>query len=174
MLTCGGFVMMKRFLTTLSALFSAAVIAGAASLPSVPVSPTYSEASQIVGTLNALINQLNGATGYAPAQTVSLGSFCTNGTAGGTPQICNGQRGQVLFSGLTVAATGTNQAIVVTNSSVTTASSCFAQWSTAFTAGSGVYVGSVTPTAGSLSIVIANGGTTTNAVTTGTLSFNCI
>jgi len=165
---------MKRFLSALTAVFVSGAIALAANIPLIPSSPTYSDPSAILNTLNTLIQQLNGGVGYAPAQVVSPGLFCTNGTAGGTPQICNGQRGQVLFTGITVAATGTNQTLVITDSSITTGSSCFGQWSTAFTAGSAVYVATMVPTAGSLSVVTANGGTTTNAVTTGTLSFYCL
>lgn len=149
------------------------LLAIAAPIPNVPSSPNFSDASQIVGTLNALVNQLNGNTGYAPAQTVSLGSFCQNAAAGATPQVCNGQRGAVAFTGLTVAATGTNQAIVITDSSITTASVCSGQFITAFTAGSAVVTATLTPTAGSLSVIIANAGATTNAVTTGTFGFSC-
>jgi hypothetical protein len=164
---------MKRFLSAFAAVVAATVIAGAASVPFIPSSPTYSEPSQIIGTLNALITQLNGGQGYAPAQTVSFGTFCQNAAAGATPQICNGQRGAVAFTGLTVAATGTNQAIVVTNSAITTSSVCTGAFITAFTAGSAVVPATFVPSAGSLSIVIANAGATTNAVTTGTFGFNC-
>jgi hypothetical protein len=166
---------MKRLLPMLTALFVSGVLALAANIPLVPSSPTYSEASQIVPTLNALINQLNGAPGgYATQQIISLGSYCQNAAAGGTPQICNGQRGQVAFTGITVAATGTNQTLVVTDSSILATSSCFGQWSTAFTAGSALVIATMVPTAGSLSVVTANAGATTNAVTTGTLSFYCL
>jgi len=165
---------MRKLLAALVAvLFSASAFA--AGLPSLPSSPTYSEASQIVGTINALIQQLNGNQGYATATPViGIGQFCTNTTGGGTPQICNGQRGAVLFTGLTVAATGTNQAIVVTNSAIAANSICQANFITAFTAGSAIDVATLVPTAGSLSIVISNSGATTNAVTTGTLGFNCV
>jgi len=143
-----------------------------AGLPFVPSTPQYSEASQIIATINALVNQLNGNAGYSPAQVVSLGSFCTN-TAGGSPQICNGQRGQALFTGVTVAATGTTQTLTITNSSVTATSTCLVQPITAFTAGSGVAVATVVPSAGSLAVTLVNAGSTTNAVTTVTLGFSC-
>ena len=165
---------MKKIIAATVAVLASGLIALAANMPSVPSTPTYSEASQIVGTLNALINQLNGNVGYAPAQNVSFGSFCVNAAAGGTPQVCNGQRGQVAYTGLTVAATGTNQAIVVTNSSILANSQCSGDFITAFTAGSAVVPATFVATAGSLSVVIANAGTTTNAVTTGTFAFNCI
>lgn len=158
------------------ALFIAAILGASVAfgggLPLVPSNPTYSDPSGIIATLNAIVNQLNGQAGYAPAQVVSLGSSCSS-TAGGTPVVCNGQRGIGNFTGLTVAATGTNQVVVITNSSVAANSICQAQFISAFTAGSAVVVGPVVPTAGSLSIAIANAGATTNAVTTGALGFSC-
>jgi hypothetical protein len=63
---------------------------------------------------------------------------------------------------------------VVTNSAVNASSICNANFNTAFTSGSAVVVATIVPTAGSLSVVIANAGATTNAVTTGTLAFNCV
>ena len=166
--------MLKRIAAALAGLVATVAIAMGASMPLLPSTSQYSEPSQIVGTINALIQQLNGQAGYATANPiVSLGAYCTNTTGGATPQICNGQRGDVLFTGITVAATGTNQTLVITNSSVAANSICHANFKTAFTAGSAVVVATIVPTAGSLSIVVANAGTTTNAVTTGTLSFTC-
>jgi hypothetical protein len=170
------------------ALFAAALFLGAiggamvgfgGGVPLIPSSPTYSEPSQIIGTLNALINQLNGANntngGYAAAIGTgpSLGTFCTNAAAGGTPQTCNGQRGAVSYTGLTVAAPATNQTLVITDSAITTASVCTAGFTTAFTAATAIVVGQIVPAAGTLTVSIANAGSGTNAVTTGTLGFNC-
>jgi hypothetical protein len=172
--------MFKRLGVALVALLIA-FPAFAGGVPQVPSSPTYSEASQIVGTLNAIVNQLNGVPspngGYALANNnnVSLGSLCQP-AAGASPLVCNGQRMVLAYTGLVaagLAATGTVATLVATNSSITAQSACVANWMTAFTAGSGVYVSSLTPTAGSLSIVVGNAGTTTNAVTTGTLVVNC-
>jgi hypothetical protein len=167
---------MRKLLAALVAvLFSASAFA--AGLPLLPSSPNYSEASQIVGTINAVIQQLNGQAGYATATPIiGTGAYCTNGTGGTTPQICAGQRGAVLFTGLVaagLAATGTTTTSVITNANVAANSVCTAQWITAFTAGSAIVVATVVPTAGSLSIVSANAGATTNAVTTGTLGFSC-
>lgn len=165
---------MKRIAFALLGLLFATA-AFASNLPLVPSTGQYSEASQIVGTLNAVIQQLNGQAGYATANPiVNIGSYCTNTTGGGTPQVCAGQRGAVLFTGLTPTTTGSNQTIVVTNANVTAASVCTAQWITAFTSGSAMVIATVVPTAGSMSIVTANAGTTSNAVTTGTLGFNCV
>jgi hypothetical protein len=165
---------MKRFLSALTAIFVSGAIALAANLPLVPSTPQYSEASQIIGTLNALIQQLNGQTGYAAAQNVTLGSTCT-ATSASLAITCNGQSGTLAFTGtaITVAATGTVMTVTLTDSTITTASACSAQWVTAFTAGSAVYVATVVPTANTLTIISANGGTTTNAVQTGTLAFHC-
>lgn len=166
--------MLKRIAYALTGLVCSVAIAMSASMPLLPSTSQYSEPSQIVGTINALIQQLNGQAGYAAANSVvSVGSYCTNTTGGGTPQVCNGQRGEVLFTGITVAATGTNQTLVVTDANVAANSTCHANFKTAFTAGSAVVVATLVPTAGSLSVVVANAGTTTNAVTTGTLAFFC-
>jgi hypothetical protein len=148
-------------------------------IPLIPSTPQYSEPSQIVGTLNAFINQLNGfplgSGGYAaqPNSTVSLGLYCQNAAAGASPQTCNGTRGAVSYTGLGVAATGTVMTTVISDTSITTQSNCTAAWQTAFTAGSGVTVATIVPTANTLTVISVNAGTTTNAVTTGTLGFQC-
>lgn len=166
----------RKLLSTLAAMLASAAIAGATVLPLVPSNPNFSDPAGIVATLNALVNQLNGLQGYgtAPQGVVSIGLGCQNAAAGGTPQVCNGQRGLVAYTGLGVTTTGTVMTTVVTDSAVTAASACSAWWQTAFTAGSGVAVATVVPTAGSLSVISVNAGTTANAVTTGTLGFNCV
>lgn len=165
--------MLKRIIYALTGLVATAAIGVAGTIPLLPSSPTYSEPSQIQATINAVISMLNGAGSYATAPaTISIGTSCQN-TAGASPQICNGQRGLAAFTGITVAATGTNQVLTITNSAVTAASVCHVQPVTAFTAGSGVAVATVVPTAGSLAVTLVNAGTTTNAVTTGTLGFYC-
>lgn len=167
---------LRRIAYALTGLVFSAGIAMGGAIPLLPSSPTYSEPSQIQATINAVIQMLNGNGTYATAPaTVSVGTYCTN-TAGATPQVCNGQRGAALFTGLVaagLAATGTTATMVITNSAVAANSICHVQPITAFTAGSGVTVASVTPSAGSLSVVLVNAGTTTNAVTTGTLGFYC-
>jgi len=167
----------KIGIVLLAFLLATPVMAGG--IPQIPSSPTYSEPSQIVPTLNALINQLNGnalgAGGYAaqPGGVASLGTQCQNAAAGASPQICNGQRGIVLFTGITVAAPNTNQTLTITDSTITTGSVCWACFVTAFTAATTITVGQIVPTAGSLAVSIGNDGSGTNAVTTGTLAFNC-
>lgn len=164
---------LRRIAYALTGLIFSAGIAMGGAIPLLPSSPTYSEPSQIQATINAVIQMLNGNGVYATAPaTISLGSSCQN-TAGASPQTCNGQRGSAAFTGVTVAATGTSQTLTITNSAVTAASICHVQPNTAFTAGSGVTVATVVAAAGSLAVLLVNAGTTTNAVTTATLGFNC-
>lgn len=149
------------------------VLAGG--VPYVPSSPTFSEPSQLIGTLNSLIQTLNGvpsALQPTPQAAVSLGSFCTN-AAGVSPQTCNGQRGLALFTGITVAATGTTQNLVINDSTITAASGCLGQLTTTYTAGSGVTLATLVPGAGTLTATLVNAGATANAVTTGTIGFQC-
>ena len=160
------------------ALFPTLALAGG--IPLLPSTSQFSEPSQIVGTINTLINQLNGNAlgfgGYAAnsATGPSIGSFCS-ATGATLTNVCNGQRGQIVFTGtpLTVTTTGTTMTMVITNSSITTASLCTGAFVTAFTAGSAVIPATFVPTAGSLSVVAVNAGTTTNAVAAGTFGFNC-
>ncbi len=166
----------KIGIALLAFLLATPVLAGG--IPQIPSSPTYSEPSQIVPTLNAFINQLNGNAlgvgGYAaqPNNAVSLGSLCQP-AAGGSPLTCNGQRMIAAFTGITVGVTDTLQTLTITNSSITTASACNANWNTAFTAGSALMVSTIVPSAGSLAILVTNTAATTNVVTTGTLAVNC-
>jgi hypothetical protein len=103
---------------------------------------------------------------------ITLGALCAP-AAGASPQTCNGQRGQVAFTGITVTTTGSTQTLSINDSAVTAASGCTGAFLTAFTAGSAVIPATIVATAGNLSVVIVNAGTTANAVTTGTLGFSC-
>lgn len=164
---------MNKFFAALSAILVSAVLAYATTLPLVPSTPQFSEPSQIVPTLNAVVNQLNGNPGYAgTSPIVAIGALC-NPAAGASPQTCNGQRGIVPFTGITIAATDTLQTFTINDSSITAASACLAQWITTFTAGSAIVVATVVPTAGVLTVISTNTAATSNAVTTGTLAFNC-
>ena len=163
---------MKKFLATVAAVLASAVIAYAAPIPQIPSNPTYAEASQIIATLNTLINQLNGAVGYAPAQNISFGSSAT--ASGGTPVTLNAQRGVVSFTGVATLVTGAVTTLTMTNSSVAANSQCFGQVQSGGAAGSGPYISTMTPTAGSLAIILANGGTTaTGAAATFAIAFVC-
>jgi hypothetical protein len=164
--------MLKR-LAILAAFLLGASAALAGGIPTMPSTPQFSEPSQIVGTINAFINQLSSGPGYTGTpQITGVGGYC--GASGTTPQTCNGMRGQVAWTTAPPTTTGSTVTYVINNSLVTAASNCFAQWNTAGTAGSALVVGTVTPTAGVLTIVTSNAGTTTNAVATGTLGFHCV
>jgi hypothetical protein len=163
---------MKKLLATIAAVVASALIAYAAALPNIPSTAQYAEASQIIGTLNALIAQLNGAVGYAPAQNVSLGS--SGVASGGTPVTLAAQRGVVSFTGVGTLVTGAVTTLTMTNSAVAANSQCFAQVLSGGAAGSGPYISTATPTAGSLALILANGGTTaTGAAATFAIAFVC-
>jgi len=145
-------------------------------VPLVPSSPTFSEPSQIVSTLNAFVNQLNGnaagAGGYAPAGVVSIGGFCT--ATGATPQTCNTQRGLVSFTGVTVAGVSTGN-VVINNSLITAGNSCRASIvADNSAAASFPYIRSVVSGSGTLTVAISNAAaaTSTGSSTFGVL-FNC-
>ena len=165
---------MRKLLAALVAvLFSASAFA--AGLPLLPSTPQFSEASQIVGTINALIQQLNGQAGYAAATPIiGVGQFCS-GTSATSTVVCNGQRGTVAFTGtaITVTTAASTQVLTITNSSVAANSICQAEFLTAFTASAAVVAAQIVPTAGSLALTIVSSGAT-NAVATGTLGFNCV
>lgn len=155
------------------------MLAWGGGVPLVPSTSQFSEPSQIVATINAFVNQLNGnaagAGGYAtqPGGVVSIGGFCSP-AAGATPLTCNTQRGLVSFTGVTVAAVSTGN--VVVNSSIITANnSCRAQIvSDNSAAASFPYIRSVVTGAGTITIAISNAAaaTSTGASTFGIL-YNC-
>jgi hypothetical protein len=144
-------------------------------IPNVPATPQFNEPSQIVSTLNAFVSQLNGLNntngGYAPAinGTPSIGSYCA--VTGATPQVCNGNRGAVSFTGVTVAADAA-VTVTITNSTVSAASNCIGGILNNPTGASSPFVSSITASAGSLAVVLGNPGTTTGSVTL-TVGFTC-
>lgn len=155
------------------ALIAGAVIGLAAPIPFVPSTAPFNEPNQEVATLNALINQLNGQTSYAPAQLISIGQFCAN-TAGATPQTCNGQRGIASFTGVTAAGNANSAAQVINNSFLTAASNCQVNINGTTAAGaSGPVVSTAIPGAGTLTVIISNTTATTTGASTFNLGFNC-
>ncbi len=165
---------MRKILAALVAvLFSAGAFA--ATIPNLPSTSQYSEPSQIVGTINALIQQLNGQTGYAPAQIVPVGSFCSATTAT-TTDVCSGQRGTAGYTAQATIAAGGVVTETITNTLVTTSSVCMAAMvAQTVAASSEVTIASVTPTAGSLAVIVQNPtATATGATGSWTIAFNCI
>lgn len=169
---------MRKLLLGMGLLVGAvlgAAIGFGANIPSVPITPNFSEPSQIVNTINTLVQSLQGGVNQITPTVgnYGIGAFCTN-AAGASPQTCNGQRGAVAFTGLGVTTTGTVMTTVINDTNITAGSQCSTWWSTAFTAGSAVTVATMVPAAGTLTVISVNAGTTANAVTTGTLGFDCI
>ena len=169
---------MKRFLPVIAALLAGTVALVAANLPNLPSTPQFAEANQIVGTLNALINQLNGGTGYSgTGQIVSLGTSCYPAAAA-TPITCIGQRGQVQFTGVTIAANALSSALVITDTNlIGTSSTCTASFfaSAWVTAGAQPYISSIVPTANTLTILLGNANpTTAQASATVPIAFVCM
>lgn|SRR5215472_7386139 len=166
--------MLKKVAIAFGLFLGAFAVSWAVNIPLVPSSSPFSEPSQIVGTLNTLINTLQGQptaiNNNAPA-IVSIGSFCT--ANGATPQTCNGQRGAVTFTGVTAAANTNATAQVVSNSLVTAASSCNVTLQTAGAANSGPVISSVVPTAGTLTITLTNATATSTGSFNPVFNFNC-
>jgi hypothetical protein len=82
--------------------------------------------------------------------------------AAASPQVANARLSSVTFSGVSIAA-GATQTFVITNSTVSSASSVITTDYYGVTAGSAISIVSITPSAGSISIVVTNGaGATTD------------
>ena len=165
----------RKAIYALTGLVFSALLGYGAALPLLPSTATYSEPSQIVGTINALINQLNGQTGYAPAQIVTTGSFAVGTAASPGPVTVNASRGIATYTATPTIADGASLAVTISDSLVTASSMCMAQIVVDGTAaGSAPFIRSVTPSAGTLTITISNGSpTATGATTTNGIGFAC-
>lgn len=90
--------------------------------------------------------------------------------AGASPQIANGRVFSVTFSGVSIAS-GASQTFTITNSAITGASTVTSlTWSGA-TAGSALSIASITPSAGSLAIVMTNGTSATMVTDVANITF---
>ena len=126
--------------------------------------------------LNALIQQLNGQTGYAtqPNSIVSLGTFCT--ASGATPQTCNGSRGVVTTATLTTAAVAAAN-YVINDSLITAANACRATvtaYSGTFHTNGIPYVATVTTGTGTITVSLGNVDATNALNGTVGMTFDCI
>ena len=145
--------------------------------------------STAVGTSNALTLSQAGALTATTSITATLGAItATNGSftavaagtglvlpvgtaSGGTPQIVDARVGSVTFTSISIAAAA-DSTLVLTNSTITGASTRVMLSMSGATTGSALSIKSVTPSAGSLSIVVTNGtGATT---TTADITFDFI
>jgi hypothetical protein len=128
------------------------------------------------------------ATGFTATSgnfTATTGNLVLNGVASGivttptvvaagaSPQVANGRVFVVTFSGVSIAS-GASQTLVITNSSITGSTTDISlTWSGA-TAGSALSIASVTPSAGSLSIVMTNGTSATMVTSVANITFTGI
>jgi hypothetical protein len=161
---------MKRLLPVLASLVAGALAVSAANLPTIPSSPQYAEASQIIGTLNALIGQLNGGTGYSgSAQLVSLGTACT--ATGTTAATCSAQRGQYTLTAVpAITVGGTSGGLVITNTQITAANVCNV---TPLTSTTGlVFVSSVVVATNGFTMTLGSAGSYAGGSMT--FMFNCV
>lgn len=177
---------MKKFLLGTALVLGAilgATLGFGGGVPLLPSVPQYSEASQIIGTLNAFINQLNGnpagSGGFAaqPNGVVSLGSFCTSTGASPTSGNCNAQRGVATFTAVGTLTTGATTSLGIPNTNMTTASVCQVTigQQTGAAGGSAVVPSYTVPSSGGLNVTVVNAGTTaTGAITSLGIYFNCI
>ena len=91
--------------------------------------------------------------------------------AGASPLTANGRFSQVTFSGVSIAS-GATQTFVINNSVVTGAATVIdLKWFGA-TAGSGLSIVSITPSAGSISIVMTNATSATMVTSAANITFN--
>ena len=161
---------MKRSLPVIAALLAGTVGLVAANLPNIPSTAQFAEANQIVGTLNALISQLNGGTGYSgTSQIVSLGVGCT-GTSVTSTVVCSGQRGVATVTGQTLAA-ATNFPVTITNTATSANNVCTASPGVSPAAGVGPSIVAVTPAAGSMTVTFFS---TAGGAQTLTTNFICM
>lgn len=91
--------------------------------------------------------------------------------AGASPLVAAGRFVRVTFSGVSIAS-GATQTFVITNSVITGASTvCDVKWFGA-TAGSALSISAMTPSAGSLSIVMTNGTSATMVTSVANITFD--
>ncbi len=160
-------------ISTAAAILGAAVGSFLLAAPVPLVSPTSGcgEASQLLNCLNsAVVNVLRGNGQTAP---LSVGSYGTVSGAAPGALVLNTQGGVASFTGLTVAGSAVSAAQTITNNLVTASSSCFATLQGSGAAGSAPFVANVTPSAGSLAVLIGNGTATTTGSFTANVGFWC-
>jgi hypothetical protein len=167
---------MKKLFASV-ALLVAASWALAGGVPNLPNTAPFNDPSQVLSTLQTLINQLNGNPAYAPVANIGLGSICTlGGLTPGTPQTCNAQRASITSATLTTAAL-TSQSLLVNNSLVTANSNCIGSinnYSGAFSTNGIPILYALVPTAGQLQVFIGNASATNALNGTLALTFYCV
>lgn len=116
-------------------------------------------------SVTATLGNITATAGNFVASLAGSGLVLPVGTAsGGTPQIVNARVGSVTFTGVSIAAAA-DLTLTLTNSTITGASTRVILSMSGATTGSALSIKSITPSAGSLAIVVTNGtgATTTTA-----------
>jgi hypothetical protein len=116
-------------------------------------------------TLTATLGNITATNGNFVASAAGTGLVLPVGTASGaTPQIVDARVGSVTFTGISIAAAA-DLTLTLTNSTITGAATRVMLSMIGATTGSALSIKSVTPSAGSLAIVVTNGtgATTTTA-----------
>ena len=117
------------------------------------------------GSITSTTGNITATAGNLVAVVAGSGLVLPVGTASGaTPQVVDARVGSVTFTGISIAAAA-DSTLVLTNSTITGASTRVLLSMIGATTGSATSIKSVTPSAGSLSIVVTNGtgATTTTA-----------
>lgn len=149
------------------------VIAASAALgTSNIVSWTSAGALTNSSSITSTTGNITATSGNFVASAAGTGLVLPVGTASGaTPQVVDARVGSVTFTGISIAAAA-DSTLVLTNSTITGASTRVLLSMIGATTGSATSIKSVTPSAGSLSIVVTNGtGATT---TTADITFDFI
>ena len=167
---------MKKYLAAFAVGLS--FVVGAVVAANLPYLTPQAGGSDPIGAVNALISQLNGGPGYTGVpQLISLGSNCsTTGTSGVT---CNGQRGQIVGTSVTVPG-NSSTLFNVTNSFVIgqTGTYCFgaiAGWSGTFgTNGAPGLAMVLIPSPNTIQFVLNNASATSTGSQTFNFNFFCV
>lgn len=133
------------------------------SLPSALTAPGSVTATT---TVTATLGNITATNGNFVASTAGSGIVVPAAAVGpgASPQISNARAGSVTFSSISIAAAAT-QSLVITNSTITGASTKILFSLVGATTGSALTIQSYTPSAGSVTVVVMNGtgATTTTA-----------
>lgn len=169
---------MKRLAAVWAVLVCGVVASLAGGVPNIPTTPQYSDPSQVLATINTLINQLNGVPAYAPVTSLGLGQACSaSGVTPGTPVTCNGQRGILTTATMTTAALS-SQSLLINSNTVNLNSLCVANLTnysgTFSTAGIPIVYALVTSSvAGQIQLFIGNVSTANALSGVLTIGFYC-
>lgn len=141
------------------------VAAGQALMSGGAGNPAYTGSPSFSGSVTAQLGDITATAGNFVSSAAGNGlSFNATAASGATPVVLNTRAGEVTFTGVSIAATN-DLTLTMTNSAIAGASTQVILSMKGATTGAALSIKSVTPTAGSLAIVVTNGtgATTTTA-----------